>query len=133
MTGAAVAGTGLAAYRYACPWLSYDIKTIRAGQKVGKLVMKDMTENKFLIDFFEDGVAEHPEKLFIIFEGREYSYQLVDQMANKVANSVNAWGLQQGDTVALVISNEPAFVWTFLGKQYFVDKNSYQISRQSAF
>ncbi|CAG2238210.1 FACVL1 [Mytilus edulis] len=36
-------------------------------------------------------------------------------MANKVANVALGLGLKQGDTVAIMVYNEPAFVWTWFG------------------
>ena len=36
-------------------------------------------------------------------------------MANKVARVGQRLGLKAGDTAAILIYNEPAFIWTFLG------------------
>ena len=116
ITTLAVTGTGLTAYRYTCPWISYDIQTIRQFYKAQRQALKDQADNRYLIDKFEETVVNNPDKTFVVFEGREFSYQIVDCMANKVANVAATWGLQQGDTVALMMANEPAFVWTFLGK-----------------
>ena len=83
-----------------------------------KQAEKDIINKRYLIDQFEENVVRHPDKVFLIFEGREFSYGLVDHMANKVANVAAAIGLHQGDTVAVMMPNEPAFVWTFLGSVF---------------
>ena len=52
----------------------------------------------------------------ILFAGAIYTYEFMDQQANRVANMMRGLGLKFGDTVALMCHNEPAFVWTFLGE-----------------
>ncbi|XP_029379623.1 long-chain fatty acid transport protein 2 isoform X1 [Echeneis naucrates] len=69
-----------------------------------------------VLDRFLDRVRRHPDKTFIIFEGRQYSYGEVDRRSNKVARALQAEaGLREGDTVALFLPNEPCYVWIWLG------------------
>lgn len=69
-----------------------------------------------LLDCFLDAVKKHPTKVFVHFEGRQYTYEEVDKQSNKVARALQSEGkLKEGDTVALFLPNEPAFIWTFLG------------------
>lgn len=69
-----------------------------------------------VVDCFLDAAKKHPRKAFLLFEGREYSYDDVDRQSNKVARALQAAaGLKEGDTVALFLANEPSFVWTWLG------------------
>uniref|UniRef100_A0A672JCZ0 long-chain-fatty-acid--CoA ligase n=1 Tax=Salarias fasciatus TaxID=181472 RepID=A0A672JCZ0_SALFA len=69
-----------------------------------------------IVDHFLDAVSRHPSKVFIHFEGRAYSYGEVDKQSNKVARALQAEvRLQEGDSVALFLANEPSFVWTWLG------------------
>ena len=74
----------------------------------------------FLIDKFEAHVVNHPKKPMLIFEDYVYTYEVVDQQANRVAHAVQGLGLKLGDTVAIMIHNEPAFAWTLLGEQLCV-------------
>ena len=42
----------------------------------------------------------------------------MNSQANKTARLAQNLGWKKGDTVALFIHNEPAFIWTYLGKCY---------------
>ena len=79
------------------------------------LVKKSVRAKKWLADYLEEGVRKHPAKPLIIFEDFKYSYHHVNAQSNKVANFALAQGLQSGDIVALMITNEPAFIWTYIG------------------
>ncbi|KAK2853806.1 hypothetical protein Q5P01_006467 [Channa striata] len=68
-----------------------------------------------ILDCFLDKVAKQPEKKFLIFEGGSYTYRQADQESNKAARALRTHArLQQGDTVALFLGNEPHFVWIWL-------------------
>ena len=71
----------------------------------------------FLIDKFEAHVAKDPRKPMLIFEDSVYTYEFIDQQANRVANMMRQLGLKADDTVAMMIHNEPAFLWTMLGEK----------------
>ncbi|CAG5126974.1 unnamed protein product [Candidula unifasciata] len=116
MLGSAGAvGTGAVALQTMFPWLKYDLQLIRAGKKMIKF--RDDMLKSLLIDKFEKMVQESPRKTFIIFDDNHYTYEYVDQMACRVANIAKSWGLGPRDCVAMMIQNEPAFIWTFLGLQ----------------
>ncbi|XP_029290636.1 long-chain fatty acid transport protein 2 isoform X2 [Cottoperca gobio] len=69
-----------------------------------------------VLDCFLDAVKRHPKKIFLHFEGREYTYEEVDKQSNKVARALQAEArLKEGDVVALFLANEPCFVWIWLG------------------
>ncbi|XP_063432253.1 long-chain fatty acid transport protein 6-like [Mytilus trossulus] len=114
---AGAAGVGLASWRLFFPYIGDDIRTIRATKRTAGAIMKAMIEDKRIIDQFEAAVAKHPKKTFVIFEDKYYTYEFVDSMANRIANAVQKLNIKQTDTVAMMIYNEPAFVWTFLGLQ----------------
>ncbi|KAJ7994590.1 hypothetical protein DPEC_G00251050 [Dallia pectoralis] len=65
--------------------------------------------------FLEQSVA-HPDRAFILFENENYSYRDTDRRSNKIANALqkHCSGLRAGDTVALFMGNEPAFIFTWL-------------------
>lgn len=75
--------------------------------------------NEFLIDQFETHVLNNPNKTMVIYEDNAFTYEFINQQANRVANGMRALGIKYGDTVALMIHNEPAFIWTFLGNFVF--------------
>ncbi|GFR76961.1 very long-chain acyl-CoA synthetase [Elysia marginata] len=112
---ACATGAGLLAWKTMFPWLEYDVQLIKVGKRISSL--RDEAIKTFLIDKFEEKVATIPKKAFIIFEDNVFTYEFMDQMACKVANIAKSWGLKKGDCVAIMIENEPSFVWTFLGLQ----------------
>ncbi|KAL3865946.1 hypothetical protein ACJMK2_043290 [Sinanodonta woodiana] len=114
---AGVVGSSILAWRTLFPWIGYDIQYLKRSVEVGKYVMKNITSGRYLIDMFEDDVQNYPTKPFIVFEDRVYTYEFMDQQANRVASVASQWKLKVGETVAIMITNEPAFIWTFLGLQ----------------
>uniref|UniRef100_A0A8C4GGK5 Long-chain-fatty-acid--CoA ligase n=1 Tax=Dicentrarchus labrax TaxID=13489 RepID=A0A8C4GGK5_DICLA len=69
----------------------------------------------FVLDRFLEQTAAHPDKLFIVFENEGYSYKYTDTRSNKTANALQSHpGYKVGDTVALFMGNEPAFMFTWL-------------------
>ncbi|OWF55324.1 very long-chain acyl-CoA synthetase-like [Mizuhopecten yessoensis] len=113
----ATGATGIAAmaWRAWYPWLLDDLTTIRSTNRQATKSIQDAENKRFIIDMFEEQVKRVPKKPFILFEDKIYTYEFVNTMANRVANLALTWGLKQGDTVATVIYNQPAFVWTLLG------------------
>ncbi|KAM4631242.1 long-chain fatty acid transport protein 2-like isoform 2-T2 [Polymixia lowei] len=69
----------------------------------------------FVLDRFIEQANAHPDKLFIVFENESYSYQDTDKRSNKIANALQCDSqYNAGDTVALFMGNEPAFMFTWL-------------------
>ncbi|XP_048112541.1 very long-chain acyl-CoA synthetase-like isoform X2 [Alosa alosa] len=94
--------------------LRYILKTIRFGIRLTKY--KRGKPLYSILDCFLDAVKKHPNKIFIHFEGKSYTYLEVDKQSNKVANALRTYAsLKEGDTVALFLGNEPCYAWTWLG------------------
>ncbi|XP_034050865.1 very long-chain acyl-CoA synthetase-like [Thalassophryne amazonica] len=73
------------------------------------------TSQYSILDCFLGKVARHPDKQFLVFEERCYTYSQADKESNKAARALRTHGhLEQGDTVALFLGNEPLFVWIWL-------------------
>ncbi|KAG2470483.1 S27A2 synthetase, partial [Polypterus senegalus] len=69
-----------------------------------------------VLDRFLDMVNKHPDKPHIIFEHKTYTYRDMDKQSNKVARVLKEHvGVKRDDVVALFLSNEPAFIWFWLG------------------
>ena len=116
----AIGGTAAAAVigtKVMFPGITSDIQAVFKGVSMKREIMKAIEQGRYVIDAFEEWVEKTPKKPFIIYEDRIYTYEFVDMMANKVANLALTWNLNPNDTVASMITNEPAFVWTFLGEQ----------------
>lgn len=112
---AGVTGAAIATWRTMFPWIGDDIQTYRAVKRMTERVKDDFINERYIIDMFEEHVARQPEKPFILFEDKVYTYGFVDDMANRVANVAAKWKLDIEDTVAIMIENEPSFVWFLLG------------------
>lgn len=125
LAASGLAGAGYAAWKTIFPWIGDDIQTIRAFLAVLKKIGENFVKMRTVLDMFEEDVARLPKKTFIIFEDRHYSYEFVDTMANKVANLAATWNLPRDSAVAMMIENEPAFVWTFLGNRSI--ENEYEL------
>ncbi|KAG7218274.1 hypothetical protein INR49_010332 [Caranx melampygus] len=70
----------------------------------------------FVLDRFLEQTAALPHKAFVVFEEETFTYSHTDKRSNKVANALRAQpGYTAGDTVALFMGNEPAFLFTWLG------------------
>lgn len=83
------------------------------------MVQRDALNGRLMVNMFEEAVQKYPKKPFIIFEDRVYSYEFVNDQANRVANIAAEWGLRVGECVAIMMENEPGFIWTFLGTFYY--------------
>lgn len=69
----------------------------------------------FVLDRFLEQTAANPDKTFVVFENKSYTYTDADRISNKTANALQALpGYKAGDTVALFVGNEPAFMFTWL-------------------
>ncbi|XP_007527943.1 long-chain fatty acid transport protein 6 [Erinaceus europaeus] len=92
----------------------YLLKVLRCGirlqihSKRGELVT--------VLDRFLSHAKKQPQKPFIIYEGDIYTYQEVDKRSSRVAHVLlDHSTLKRGDTVAMLMSNEPDFIHVWLG------------------
>ncbi|XP_019935901.2 long-chain fatty acid transport protein 2 [Paralichthys olivaceus] len=68
-----------------------------------------------VLDRFLEQSGAHKDKPFIVFGEESLSYSDTDRRSNKVANALQIHpGFTAGDTVALFMGNEPAFLITWL-------------------
>ncbi|KAI5100467.1 very long-chain acyl-CoA synthetase [Silurus meridionalis] len=107
-----------AVLRTLCPYFvqdcAYMLHVLRCGARLE--LYKRRTRFYSILDCFLDAVRKHPHKPFIHFMGETHSYSEVDRESNKVAHALQkVAGLKEGDIVALLIGNEPCFIWTWLG------------------
>ncbi|KAK3096869.1 hypothetical protein FSP39_004198 [Pinctada imbricata] len=86
-------------------------------RRFGSRINNDVLTGNFVIEKFENSVAKQGKKAMLIFEDRVYSWEFMNEQANRVANIVMQWGLKHGDVVALFVENSPEFVWLLLGLQ----------------
>lgn len=100
------------------PYLVYDVLYVVEGIRVGMRLRKfrSSTPCYTILDGFLDAVKKHPEKKFLVFEDRFYTYSEADKLSSKAARALlHHTELQEGDTVALFLGNEPNLIWVWLG------------------
>ena len=56
-----------------------------------------------------------PDKTFLLWEGRSWTYAALEQMTNRYANGLRALGIGHGDHVAVMLPNCPEFFWVCWG------------------
>ncbi|XP_005626548.1 long-chain fatty acid transport protein 6 isoform X2 [Canis lupus baileyi] len=102
------------AFPYFWADLWYLLKVVRYGIR---LKMYEQRGELFtVLDRFLSLANKQPQKPFIIYEGDVHTYQDVDKRSNRVARVfLNHSALKRGDTVALLMSNEPDFVHVWFG------------------
>ncbi|XP_048112545.1 very long-chain acyl-CoA synthetase-like [Alosa alosa] len=104
--------------RYRFPYflkdLQYGVQTTLVGYRLAKYAQSNPYFT--LLDRFLETVSCHPQKTFISFKDENFSYQETDRQSNRIARALREHaGVRQGDTVALLLGNEPVFLWTWLG------------------
>ncbi|TRY89276.1 hypothetical protein DNTS_014788, partial [Danionella cerebrum] len=68
-----------------------------------------------VLDRFLESVQKNPDKVFVRFRDESYSYAQADKQSNKIAWSLSKHAkLHEGDTVALLLGNEPLYLWIWL-------------------
>ena len=70
-----------------------------------------------LAQTLEEIAKRYKRRQAIAFEGRSYSYQELDENANRVATGLSNLGVQKGDRVAMMLPNIPEFAYSFFGIQ----------------
>lgn len=93
--------------------LSYSITSLSIGMKLRKIGKQKPLYS--ILDCFQEKVAKQPQKTFVLFEGTSFTYSQADKTSNRVARALQKHGqLKEGDTVALLMENEPNFLWLWL-------------------
>ncbi|XP_077620448.1 long-chain fatty acid transport protein 2 isoform X2 [Crocuta crocuta] len=65
---------------------------------------------------FLEKARQIPHKPLLLFRDETLTYAQVDRRSNQVARTLHDHiGLRQGDCVAILMGNEPAYVWLWLG------------------
>ncbi|XP_066271893.1 long-chain fatty acid transport protein 2-like [Branchiostoma lanceolatum] len=111
--GAVAAAAGL--YRFLYPYAIRDRYQAQLEMAVIEKFTNIITSGGTLLTQWADAVGRQPDKPFLLSGAEVHTYRDVDNMANRTANFFHRRGFRKGDTVALLIYNEPTFVWTFLG------------------
>ncbi|XP_044131793.1 long-chain fatty acid transport protein 6 [Bufo gargarizans] len=94
--------------------LRYMVKVIGYGLELEKY--KRNAHVVSVVDRFVQQAQNIPDKPFIIFHGEVHTYGDMDKRSNRVANFfMKHTALQKGDTVAMLMNNEPDFINVWFG------------------
>ncbi|XP_021549549.1 very long-chain acyl-CoA synthetase isoform X2 [Neomonachus schauinslandi] len=101
-----------------CPYLFQDMRYFLRLARVARQVRsyRQRRPVRTILHLFLQTARKTPHKPFLLFRDETLTYSQVDRRSNQVARALRAHlGLRQGDCVAIFMSNEPAYVWLWLG------------------
>lgn len=78
-------------------------------------VMQTNSENEVIHGVFERQAAKTPDRIAIIHNGRRYSYQEINQKANRVARILRQKGVAADEPVAIVLQRSADLIIAMLG------------------
>lgn len=94
--------------------IQYGVQTTLVGYRLGKYAQSKPYFT--VLDRFLELASKQPDKTFISYKDATFSYRETDRRSNRIARVLREHaGVREGDTVALLLSNEPVFLWTWLG------------------
>ncbi|XP_070827788.1 long-chain fatty acid transport protein 2-like [Chaetodon trifascialis] len=98
------------------PYFVQDVQNILSNVLNRRRMLRYHQTNYFIVDRFLDAVKAHPHKPFLLYKDETFTYQDADELSNKAARVFLQSGcVKEGDTVALLLGNEPMFLWLWLG------------------
>ncbi|XP_077200583.1 long-chain fatty acid transport protein 6 [Paroedura picta] len=100
------------------PYFWTDLKFLLKVMKYGLTVETYRLRGRIcsVLDKFVKLAEKQPSKPFLVYEGKVHTYGAVDRRSNRIAQLFLKDGtLKRGDTVALLMSNEPDFIHLWFG------------------
>lgn len=71
--------------------------------------------NRTVYQMFDRVADKYPDKICFYFEDEQWSFQDVQEYANRIANYFSKQGYRKGDKVAFIMDNRPEYIATWLG------------------
>ncbi|XP_019615921.1 PREDICTED: very long-chain acyl-CoA synthetase-like [Branchiostoma belcheri] len=96
------------------PHFYTDVRFILKSLPITRLE-KNIKNNVSVITRFIQQAAAKPDRTFLMYQDEVYTYREMDQWSNRVGNFFHARGLRAGETFAIFMLNEPAYLAIFLG------------------
>ncbi|XP_062998648.1 long-chain fatty acid transport protein 2 [Elgaria multicarinata webbii] len=102
----------------ACPYffqdLSFFVHLVRVAQRARRYGARVPPHT--VLEVFRQRARRAPRKPMLLFGDEVYTYEQVERRSNQAARALREHaGARQGDAVALVLGNAPAYVWLWLG------------------
>ncbi|KAK0172573.1 hypothetical protein PV328_005876 [Microctonus aethiopoides] len=95
--------------------LPRDIKFLYRYLNADRETKSFVKNNTTVMKIFRERSKLYPNKPCFIFEGRIWTNSDIDEYSNRIANVFQQAGYVKGDAVALMMTNKPEFVATWLG------------------
>ncbi|KAK0179553.1 hypothetical protein PV327_005295 [Microctonus hyperodae] len=95
--------------------LPRDIKFLYRYLNADRETKSFVKNNTTVMKIFRERSKLYPNKPCFIFEGRIWTNADIDEYSNRIANVFQQAGYVKGDAVALMMTNKPEFVATWLG------------------
>jgi len=92
-----------------------DDKEYRLITEVFNNTNKEYDNNLTVVDLFNKAVKKDPNKIALVFEDLEYTYQEVDQITNQIATSLQSLKLNKNSIIALITERSQYTVFGMLG------------------
>ncbi len=73
----------------------------------------EIPENISLCDLFEKYTEEYKNKIFIVYDNKEYTYKHIQDLTIRFSNALLKLGVKKGDVVALWLTNCPHFIISY--------------------
>ncbi len=78
---------------------------------------RDISVDMSWAELLEEKAKLFPKRTFLIFEDEKYTYQQMDQNANRFANFITDLGGARGKGLAMMMGNSPRYLDVFFGTQ----------------
>eukprot|EP00057_Strongylocentrotus_purpuratus_P031308 XP_784241.2 PREDICTED: very long-chain acyl-CoA synthetase [Strongylocentrotus purpuratus] len=73
-------------------------------------------KNRTILHSLLEGASRYPDRPFLLYQDEKYTYADAEAESNRIARWVKTNSdLVQEETVAVLMRNEPAFIWVWLG------------------
>ncbi|SAM08616.1 hypothetical protein [Absidia glauca] len=95
--------------------ISTDLKIVHAGYNTMKRFDQLAKAGRMNMYYqFRDRAKATPERLYIMFEGAEYTYRDIEKASNRLANWLLGQGIKPKDRICMMHQNHPTFVIAWL-------------------
>jgi fatty-acyl-CoA synthase len=74
------------------------------------MALAERATGRSVAQVLEERAREHPERAFLVFGDRRFTYRQVDARASALAAALHELGVERGDRIALDLPNWPEFV-----------------------
>ncbi|XP_076811650.1 long-chain fatty acid transport protein 2-like [Clavelina lepadiformis] len=96
--------------KYVLPWLPNELKYLRLSTTMMKKFQNMKKNNVTFPERLLQLSKSHPDKPYILFMDESWTYGKMNRRVNQTARAFHKHGIRQGDRIALMMYNEPAYV-----------------------